>query len=236
MDIILHSHVWTSLARLAIIILTALLAWMTYRSNLLLKRVQPDFNLLLSLPESIVRIVLVGVCLLLAWLLGLPVEQLGLVIADPLWQIGVGLLVGVGLQVIVNLLTFGAVAYFGREIYSPWVVLNILPRRSVEWVLLPLALIPAVAMEELLFRTLWLGGFSDIIMMPLLIIGTSVVFGMMHLPQSYLGVVIAAGLNVVLSLLFLWTGGILAPFVAHYTINLSQIVVAYFQRERLENY
>lgn len=228
--------VWVGLARLAIVILTVFLAWMTYQSNLLLKRIQPDFNLLLSLPEVIVRVILVGVCLWLAWLSGLPVEQLGLTIANPIRQVGIGLGVGLALQVSINLLTYQVVNYFGREIYSPVVILNILPRRPLDWVLVPLALVPAVAMEELLFRSLWLGGFGGIIPMPVLIAGISLVFGLMHLPQGQLGVIVSAALNVLLSVLFVWTGSILVPFVAHYVINTLQVIVAHFQREWLENY
>jgi len=236
MDIIASATFWTALARIAIVILTVLLAWITYQSNLILRRIQPDFNLLLSTPELLLRVALVGLCLMLAWLTGLSAAQLGLMITSPVRDIGLGLTVGFGLQLMINLVTYEAIRYFGREIYSPRVILNILPRRSVEWLLVPLALLPAVAMEELLFRSLWLGGFGDIIPMPVLILGTSIVFGVMHLPQGYLGVVGAAVLNVLLALLFLWSGGILAPFVAHYTINLSQVVVAHFQRGRLQNY
>ncbi|MFC1975297.1 CPBP family intramembrane glutamic endopeptidase [Chloroflexota bacterium] len=236
MDIINQPNLGLTLTRGVIILLTLFLTWVTYQSNSLLQKFQPDFNLLLSPPELVVRIILVGGCLLLAWLMGLPAEQLGLAIADPLGHIGVGLVAGIVILAVVNLLTFGAIRYFGRDIYSPWVIRNILPRRPLEWVLVPLALAPAVAMEELLFRTLWLGGFSDIIPLPVLILGTSVVFGIMHLPQGFLGVIVAGGVNVLLSLLFLETGGILAPLVAHYVINLLQVLLAHYQRDWLENY
>lgn len=236
MDIITHPYLWITLVRLAVLILTLFLAWITYQSNLLLKRFQPDFNLLLSPPETIVRVILVGVCLLLAWLTGLPATQLGLVIVNPLSSIALGLAAGVVVQIGVNLLTFGAINFFGRHIYSTQVIRNILPGRPLEWLLVPLAFLPAVAMEELLFRPLWLGAFRDIISLPLLIIGTSLIFGLMHLPQGSLGVVIAGGVNILLSLLFLWTGGILAPLAAHYTVNLLQVIVAHFQRDWLEEY
>lgn len=236
MEIITHPHFWATVARLAILILTAVLAWMTYQSNLLLQRFEPDVNLLLSPPETIVRIILVGLCLLLAWLTGLPAEQLGLAMVNPLGSIGLGLAAGIVIQVVINLLTLGAINYFGRHIYSTQVIRNILPVRPLEWFLLPLAFLPAVAMEELLFRTLWLGAFRDIVPLPLLIVGTSLVFGLMHVPQGSLGVVIAGGVNVLLSLLFVWTGGILVPLVAHYTVNVLQVLVAHFQRDRLEDY
>ena len=156
--------------------------------------------------------------------------------ANPLGSIGLGLAAGIVIQVVINLLTLGAINYFGRHIHSTQVIRNILPVRPLEWFLLPLAFLPAVAMEELLFRTLWLGAFRDIVPLPLLIIGTSLVFGLMHAPQGSLGVVIAGGVNILLSLLFIWTGGILVPLVAHYTVNLLQVLVAHFQRDWLEDH
>lgn len=227
---------WLNLTRLAVILLTAFLAWITYRSHLILKEFQPPFNLLLSLPEFIARLVLVGLCLSLAWLSGLPAAQLGLVSSNPLQSLGLGLTIGLIIQLVVSGLTWGAIHYFGRHIYSPLVVRNILPRRPIEWVLVSLAFIPAVAMEELLFRTLWLGVFSPVIPLPLLILGTSILFGFMHQPQGQLGVIIAAGINILFCLLFVWSGELLIPLIAHYIINLLQVVAAYYQREWLENY
>lgn len=230
------AYFWLNLARLVIFVFTVLLGWMTYQSNLLLKRFRPDFNLLLSPPELMGRVLMVGLCLLLAWLTGLPASRLGLVAANPGREIGLGIAAGVVIQIGVNLLTWVAIRYFGRQIYSPQVILNILPRRPSEWLLVPLAFMPAVAMEELLFRSLWLGGFGEFISWPLLIIAVSLVFGLMHWPQGYLGVVVAGGLNVLLSLLFLWTGSLVMPGMTHYTINLLQLVVAHYQRDWLENY
>ncbi len=227
---------WLTITRLAIILLTGFLVWVTYQSNLLLKRLQPDFNLLLSLPETFVRIFLAGVCLLLAWMSGIPAMQMGLTLPDPLWQIGLGLGVGLVVQLVANGLMAAAIKYVGPHVYSPLVIRNILPRRPVEWVLVPLAFIPAVLMEELLFRPLWLGVFSPVIWLPVLVIGTSLLFGVMHLPQGILGAVLAGVVNIILCLLFVWTGNFLASLVAHYTINVSQVVLAHTQREWLENY
>jgi membrane protease YdiL (CAAX protease family) len=227
---------WLNVVRLAIVLLTILLAWLTYRSHMLLKSFQPSFNLLLSLPESIVRLVLVGLCLALAWLSGLPASQLGLSSVHPLQTVGLGLIVGLVSQVIVNGLTFGTIRRFGRNIYSPLVIRNILPRRPVEWFWLALAFWPAVAMEELLFRSLWLGVFQDLVPLLILIIGTSIVFGLMHQPQGILGMLIAGLLNIFLGLLFVWSGELLLPLLVHYIINLLQVLAASRQREWLENY
>ena len=61
MDAITPEWLWLNVARTGILLLTVLLGWVTYRSHLLLKEFQPEFNLLLSLPEVIVRLLLVGV-------------------------------------------------------------------------------------------------------------------------------------------------------------------------------
>lgn len=230
------AHFWLNSARLAVILLSLLLAWITYRSHLLLKEFRPSFNLLLAPAELMARLLLVGLFLGLAWLSGLPASQLGLTSAYPLQSIGLGLVIGLMSQVAVNGLMHWAIRRFGRNIYSPLVIRNILPRRPGEWWGVALAFVPAVAMEELLFRTLWLGAFQEIISLPLLVVGTSLLFGLMHQPQGVLGVVAAGGLNVLLSLLFIWSGELLVPLTAHYVINLLQVVVASRQREWLENY
>lgn len=236
MDNISVAWPWLIFVRLVVIFLTALLAWVTYRSHLLLKQFRPDFNLLLSPIESAARLVLVGVCLGLAWWSGLPPAQLGLAPASPLRDILLGLMIGLIVQIVINLVTTWSIKNFGRHIYSPQVLANILPRRPVEWILVPLAFIPAVAMEELLFRSLWLGLFEAIVPVGLLIVGTSVIFGFMHLPQGKLGAIIAGGINVIFSLAFIWFGSLLVPLIAHYTVNVLQLGVAHYQREWLENY
>lgn len=227
---------WLNSVRLATILLTLLLAWVTYRSHLLLKKFQPPFNLLLSPPESLLRLLLVGLCLGLAWLSGLPAARFGLLSPQPLQSIGLGLGVGLVAQMTVSGLTYWAIQRFGRKIYSPVVIRNILPRRPVEWLWGALAFGPAVTMEELLFRSLWLGLFQELIPLPLLIGVTSLLFGLMHQPQGLLGVITAGGLNILLCLLFAGTGELLPPLTAHYMINLLQIVAASRQREWLENY
>lgn len=227
---------WLIFTRLAILLLTIFLGWITYQSNQLLKRYKPDFNLLLSPPEFIARLLLVGFCLFLAWSSGLSAQTLGLVSPNWLKSIGLGLTLGLATQIIIYLLTRWAIARFGREIYSPVVVQSILPKQPNEWILVSLALLPAVAMEELLFRSLWLAGFRAIIPLPLLIIGTSLVFGFMHLPQGVLGIILTGSINIFFCLLFIWSGELLVPLVAHYTINLLQLIVAYFNKSWLDEY
>lgn len=225
-SILTSPNLWLNFSRLAALIFTVFIAWMTYRSHLLLKEFRPDFNLLLSLPETIARLILVGFCLFLAWLSGLPAAELGLTVRNLWWSLSLGFGLGLLIQLIVSLITLQAIKYFGPGIYSSWLIRNILPRNRNEWLLVVLAFLPPVAMEELLFRTLLIGLFQTIIPLPLLILVTSVIFGLMHQPQGRLGMIGAGAINIVFCLLFLWTGELLIPLVAHYTVNLLQVVAA----------
>lgn len=227
---------WLNLARTGILLLTAFLGWVTYRSHLFLKEFQPEFNLLLSLPEVMARLLLVGVCLLLAWLSGLPAAQLGWSVDNPRQTLLAGVVGGMVTVLAINLVTNWSIRRFGPQIYSPLLIRNILPRRRLEWGLTALALLPPVLMEELLFRSLWLGCFSQMIGWPVLIVGTSIIFGLMHQPQGRLGMILAGSINVLFSLLFIWTGQLLLTLAAHYTINYLQLVIAYRQRNWLENF
>jgi len=236
MNLAFLSPSWLNVARLGVVILTALLGWITYRSHLLLKEYRPDVNLLLSFPEIIVRLLLVAVCLGLAWLSGLPSAELGLIFRNPLQTLAAGLGIGLVLVVVMNLVTNWCISRFGRHIYSPLVIQNVLPRRPIEWVLAVFALLPAVLMEELLFRSLWLGSFNQMMPWWLLTIGTSIIFGLMHQPQGQLGMILAGGINIFFCILFVWSGQMLLPLTAHYIANLFQLIVAYHQRDWLENY
>ena len=103
---------------------------------------------------------------------------------------------------------------------------NIMPRTRPEWLLVPAALGLAVLLEELLFRSLLLGGLSLTVPVPLLVVGFSAIFGLMHSPQGALGVVLTAVLGMWLSLLFVWSGGLILPLTAHYVINFLQLLKA----------
>jgi len=227
---------WPGFTCVAIVLFTGFIAWLTHQTNRLLKEIEPTTNVLLSGPETAGRLFLAGVCLFLAWLSGLPASQLGLKTGNWGHSLAIGLLAGALTQLAVNLLTVQAIKHFGRHIYSPWLILNILPRRPLEWFLAVAALLPAVAMEELLFRVLWLGVAGTVLPLGLLVVATSLLFGWMHQPQGKLGMALAGGINLVFSLLFLWTGQLLVTLLAHYTVNLLQLGVAHRLRDQLEQH
>jgi membrane protease YdiL (CAAX protease family) len=129
-----------------------------------------------------------------------------------------------------------AVRIFGKKIYSPVVVLAVLPRSGREWLVLPFALALSVLLEELLFRSLLLGGFGTIAPAAALAVVWSILFGLMHLPQGVLGMIVAGALGLLLSALFLATASLVAPLAAHYVINLLQLSLASLDKSWMENY
>ncbi|GAB4427473.1 MAG: hypothetical protein Kow0031_07520 [Anaerolineae bacterium] len=230
-------EIWLNLSRLLTVLFTAFIGYTTYQTHLLLKQIELDFNVLLSVPETVVRLGLVGLCLLLAWLSGQPAAALGFAPPGGWQPVALAIGAGVVIQLMVNGVTGLAIKLLGRNIYSPRLVLNILPKSHREWPLVALAFIPPVLMEELLFRSLWLGLFAGgAVPLALLVAVTSVIFGLMHQPQGRLGMVVAGGINIIFCLLFVWTGQLLVTFLAHYTVNLLQVVFAYHQREWLLAY
>jgi membrane protease YdiL (CAAX protease family) len=217
------------------LVLLAFVCWATYRTAQLLREIPLDFNLLLLPAENLLRLILIAVCLALGVVSSLPFARLGwasLLVDDFL----IGLAIGTVTQIVVNIATDWAIVRFGRGIYSPRVVLSVLPRSRTELVLVPLAFIPAVALEELLFRSLLLGGFSVFAPPLLLALVLSALFGAMHAPQGSLGIVVATGLGFLLSLLFLWRASLWPCLVAHYVINLLQVAKGVREREWLESF
>lgn len=206
--------------------LLAFLVLATWRSALVLRELAPTMNLLLLPAENLMRLVLILVGVLLARVSGLPAEQFGWSVANVEQNALVGLMVGGMIALAMPFLTRWAIARFGKRVYSPIVLQSILPRNQREWFLVPLALVSAVVLEELLFRALLLGGLSVFAPPVLLAIVGSIIFGTMHAPQGSFGIVVAAALGLLLSLLFLVTQNFVTPLIAHYTINLLQLIWA----------
>lgn len=214
--------------------LTAFVAWASYRSAQMLQQMgEVDFNLLLLPSENLLRLGMVLACLVFGWISGLPRDQFGWISYAPLSDTAIGLGAGVAIQVPLNALTNWAVGRFGPQIYSPVVIRSILPRTQDEWPPVLLALFPAVLVEELLFRSLWLGGVGLFIPIPALLIGTALVFGWMHSPQGRLGMLMTGAVSVLLAGIFLWRESLLPALVAHYVLNVLQLLVAHRHRNRL---
>lgn len=202
------------------------LAWATYHSGRLLRLVPIHDNLLLAPLETGLRALLVAACLGLGLVSRLPPGRLGWTLQDAARDLALGLGVGLVAQVLTNRLTLWAIGRWGKAVYSPVVMLNIYPRRRREWLYVPAAMFLAVLLEELLFRSLLLGGLGVLVPPLLLLVALSLVFGWMHSPQGTLGMIGAGALGAVFGLLFILTGSLLAPLTAHYLHNMLQLVRA----------
>jgi membrane protease YdiL (CAAX protease family) len=215
---------------------TLALTWLTWRTGQWLRSTELDFNPLLPMPELVGRLVMIGICLALGRLSGLPADVLGWTSADPLGDIGWGLGLGALAQVAINAVTRGAVRLWGWRVYSPLLMRSLLPRTPAEWVAVPLALLPGIFLEELLFRSLWVGGLSSLANPWLLALLMSIIYGGLHALQGPLGAVAAGGIGFGLAALFLWRGSLLAPLAAHVVYNCLQLWAAHRQREWLDSF
>jgi uncharacterized protein len=216
--------------------LTAGLAWATYQSGRLLRTLPVRENLLLAPVENAVKGALVLVCVGLALLSGASAAQLGWAPAQPWRDAGLGIILGLATQLVANGVTLAAIKRWGRDIYSPVVMRNIMPRTRIEWVLVPAALALAVLLEEMLFRSLLVGALGQSLPVWVLAVLFAAVFGLMHSPQGSLGIVMTGIMGFWLSTLFIWSGSLLLPLTAHYVINILQLLKAQDKREWLEEY
>jgi membrane protease YdiL (CAAX protease family) len=216
------------------LLFTGFVGYNTYATAHLLRRWQPDGalrsrsgrNLLLLPAENLLRLVLIAFCLGLGLLSGLEPRQLGWVwpaTPEPfLWGAGWGVV----LAGFFYLSTQWIIRRTGQRYYSSVIVQAIVPGNRVELVLVCISMFGVVALEELLFRSLLLSGLQPILPTPVLLIGWSVVFGLLHSPQGVWGMAGATMAGVVLGWLFLSLDGLAAPLVAHYITNIIQVVQA----------
>lgn len=206
--------------------LTGFIGYGTFVTARLLRTWRPERNLLLLPQENGVRVLLVFVCIGLGVLSGVEPPALGWGWqnwqADALLGLGIGLVLAFGFYAATRLL----LRLGGGRFYSPSVLEILLPTNRREFWLVLLAFIPAVLVEELLFRSLLVGGLSPLIAPVLLVLGGGVIFGLVHSPQGVWGMTGAGLAGVIFGLLFTATGSLVAPVVAHYVANSVQIGLA----------
>lgn len=215
-----------SLFVLGVLALTAFIAYSTFVTTKLLRRWRPLRNPLLDRADILLRLALVAACIGLGVLSGLERATLGWVLHDPLRQAIVGMFVGGVLAIGL----WGSARWLmhigGDRLVAPEFIAMVAPRSLAELWLIALALIPAVLLEELLFRTLLIGGLSPLAPAWVLAVGVSVLFGAMHLPQNVGGMVGAGVASIALGALFIAEQSLLTPVVAHYVANLVQLWIA----------
>ena len=102
------------------------------------------------------------------------------------------------------------------------------PESALGWVLLLGGVLPIVAgFEELLFRGVLVGAFANGFGVSpwVLVLASSVLFGVGHGAQGRLGVLVTAALGVVFGVAFVLTDSLLVVVVAHYLVNALEFVV-----------
>jgi hypothetical protein len=215
------------------LLLIVLLAWISYRSNKLLQTLDFEMNLLLEPGETIFRLVLIVACYFLGVLSGLPPAVLGWTPhISPVWLV-ICPAIAAAMQVCINRSVSYARQRFGNEIYSSRVMRSMLPRGRRQWPLIVAALFPAVLFEELLFRSLLIGGFSLLFPPILIALITAPLFGWMHAAQGKWAIVVAGFISFILSLLFIWQRSLVIPFLVHYMLDALQIAYASRHPEEL---
>ena len=206
-------------------LLLLFISFATYRTGQLLKEWEPEENLLLSPFENLMRLVLVGLCFGLGFLSGQSPAALGWIPAQPWQDVGIGLAVGVAIPLVLLPPTLW-VQRHRPEWHSDVVLRSIRPRHRGQWIPVMLALLPVALLEELIFRSLLLGGLSPYVNVIFFAVAVSIFFGLLHLPQGEWGVAGVTLVSLLFSGLFLWRASLLLVVVAHWTANVGQLLLA----------
>lgn len=206
-----------------VVALAAFMSFGAYRSAQILRTWRPAENPLLSSAENIFRLALIALCLGLGYFSSLDFGALGWSMADPWGQIGRGVAWGIGLAVVFRISTQLLIRLTGQRFYSSLVLELILPRNRSEFVGLAFAMFPVVLLEELLYRSLLIGGLAPLLPVWGLVSGVGILFGLLHSPQGIWGMIGAGIGGVLFGALFVSEGSLLLPVVAHYVANIVQI-------------
>ncbi|MGC8780633.1 MAG: CPBP family intramembrane glutamic endopeptidase [Anaerolineae bacterium] len=211
----------------ALTLVMGLVAFATYRSGRLLREGWlPPANPLLSPADNLVRLGLILICIALGYAWGPGSQALG-------WgatALGRDLGLGAAAGLLISGLICGVEQILLRcrvaDLYDDRVMRSILPANRREWIGVVVALLPAALLEELLFRSLPLGGLSRSIAPWTLMWPLALLFGLLHWPQGIWGVFGTTMVALALSALFLISGSLWTTLAAHYLINLLQLLIA----------
>lgn len=206
-------------------LLLGFVCFATYRTGQVLQSWKPDKNLLLNPAENIARLVMIGAAVGLGVLSGRGPAALGWVSGQPLADLLIGLAVGAAIS-----LALLPLSLWVKRRHPQWqndvVLESIRPRSRRQWPLVLLALIPVALLEELLFRSLLLGGLGSLVNVWWFALAASILFGLLHRPQGDWGVAAATAVSLVFSALFLWRVSLLLVTAAHWMANATQLAAA----------
>lgn len=210
---------------IGLLLVLSFMSFATFRTGQLLHAWVPEENIALLPFENVARLGLIGLLLGLGWSSGRGAGALGWLPSAPAADVGLGLLAGLGISLALLPPTLW-VRRHRPQWYSDVVMRSIRPRTTRQWPLVILALIPMAVMEELLFRSLLLGGFAPYVQVIYFAVAVSILFGLLHLPQGEWGVVAVTLVGLALSALFLWRNSLLLVVVAHWIANVLQLAQA----------
>lgn len=236
---------WAAFA-LATVVLTAVLLFLTRRSQSVLREVSLDdasdaaggvdadersarptlTTTLLLANVAGSQAVALSALVAVAWWTEVPAAAFGVAAGPVVPAVGLGLLAGVGLYA-----GSEAAAALGARAgtAAPERLREAMaPTDARDWVLLLAVVLPVVAVfEEALFRGALVGAFAVGFGIDpwLLVVPASVAFGLGHGAQGRLGIAVTGVLGVVLAALFVRTGSLLVVVVAHYVVNATEFVV-----------
>ena len=213
------------------LLITAFVGYGAHMTARLLRSWQPQENLLLLPAENALRAIVLAICILLGRGSGLSSETLGWQFPNAGSQLLTGFLTGLVMAVVFVGLGRFVTRYTDTGFYRSILEL-VIPRNRREARLLPFALLLSVLFEEVLFRSLLIGGLSPLLPTAWLIIGFSIVFGLLHSPQGAWGIIGAGTAGALFGLMFVWHQSLLAPLVAHFVANSVQIWLASKQFDR----
>lgn len=222
----------TSFAYSLFVILTLLLVgfvgYGTYRTAQILPDWPADQNPLLHPAETVLRLFMIFVCIGLGFLSGQSRATLGWQAPEPLAQIAWGTLWGLLIALVYIVSTRWVIAASGGRYYTPTIVRVIVPRNNQQLAAIAVVMVSIVLLEELLFRSLLLGGFAPLLPPWMLLALAGIIFGLMHSPQGWWGMIAIALGGVLLGMMFIGQQSLLMPSVAHYVANMVQISYAYW--------
>lgn len=214
----------------------------TWYSGRLLRTFVPPQNLLLTIPDNVLRLGLILLCLALGTWLGPGPAALGWETGHFLRDLALGTAAAAVLAPVLSWAGAAAERRWGADIYDKRLLRAIVPANRREWLAVVLVLLPAAALEELLFRSLPLGSLpwlaspwmlaspdtaASMMASPWVIAWPlSLLFGLMHASQGPWGIVGTALMGLVLSALFLLSGSIWVPIVTHWLLNATELTLA----------
>ena len=207
------------------LLITTIVGYGAFTTARLLRTWQPQENLLLLPAENVLRAIVLAICILLGRGSGLSPETLGWQVPNAGSQLLTGVLTGLGMAVLFVGMGRIVTRYTDTRFYRSILDL-VIPRNRREAGLLPFALLLSVLFEEVLFRSLLIGGLSPLLPTAWLIFGFSIVFGLLHSPQGAWGIVGAGTAGALFGLMFVWQQSLLTPLVAHFVANSVQIWLA----------